>query len=173
MRLAFLVLIAFLIGAPAGAHEALKGSLEVVDPGHSEVALTKAIPQVDRRSREYVRTGPPQWIPGPVYTNDMMIMRVAKRVILPFMSRTIKSEIPRYTESPMTIKKTVLAHWKGKQPSTPCRVTCAPFGPEGNFRFFHADPGGPRGYLERLGRDSDGFMTYRYWFEEPVRLSRK
>lgn len=159
------------------AKDCLSGALKLNDrQNQNSIALPeleKIEPRLDYRSPAFARQGPPAWIRKNVYSNDSMIMRVCKRVLLPFFGRTIKSEIPDYTDSPLTVKSTVLANWKGEMPSQPCRVTCTPYGPPGNFRFTHSLSSGPRGYLEKIGRDTDGFMTYRYWFDEPLIISQR
>lgn len=149
----------------------INGSIEHIDqsPMENITPLVHQFPQVDT-SPSAPKAKIPDWVPNymrtSVYTNETMTMKVFKRMAMPGGSKKIKAEIPDRGAT-IRIKKTVLDNWKGKFPNLPCRVVCEPFGPEGNFKFHNADPLGPRGYLERIGRDEEGFVNYRYWFQQP------
>lgn len=156
----------------AGASKLINGSIEHTDemPMEKITPLVHQFPQVDTSSNA-PKPKIPDWVPNyaraSVYTNQTMTMKVFKRMALPGGSKKIKAEIPDKGAT-IRIKKTVLDNWKGKFPNLPCMVVCEPFGPEGNFKFHNEDPLGPRGYLERIGRDEEGFVNYRYWFAPPA-----
>lgn len=168
-----LILISSLLmpALPAMAEQSSKlinGSIEHTDeiPMEKITPLVHQYPQVDTSSNA-PKPKIPDWVPNyaraAVYTNETMTMKVFKRMALPGGSKKIKAEIPDKGAT-IRIKKTVLDNWKGKFPNLPCMVVCEPYGPEGNFKFHNEDPLGPRGYLERIGRDEQGFVNYRYWF---------
>ncbi len=150
----------------------INGSIEHTDesPMENVTPLVHQFAQVDT-SPTAPKAKVPDWVPNyvraSVYTNETMKMKVFKRMALPGGSKKLKAEIPDKGAT-IRIKKTVLDNWKGKFPNLPCKVVCEPYGPEGNFKFHNEDPLGPRGYLERIGRDEEGFVNYRYWFQQPA-----
>lgn len=114
----------------------------------------------------------PNWMKGSVYSTKDMVLRVFRKAHLPFASTVIKSIIPEYTTSSVRLRQRVLAHWHGYVPGTSCRVTTVPISSNGDFQggfeFHHFNPRGPKGYLQRIGRDKDGYMQYRIWFQDKV-----
>lgn len=114
----------------------------------------------------------PTWMKGSVYSTKDMVLKVFRKAYLPFASTTIKSIIPEYTNSSVRLRKRVLAHWHGYLPGSSCRVTTVPISEHGDFQggfeFHHFNPQGPKGYLQRIGRDKEGFMQYRIWFVDQV-----
>ncbi len=150
----------------------INGSVSHINESPEEkMPLVHQFPQVDT-SPNAPKAKIPDWVPNyaraSVYTNDTMTMKVFKKMSLPGRIKKIKADIPDKGAT-IRMKKTVLDNWKGKFPNLPCMVVCEPYGPEGNFKFHNADPLGPRGYLERIGRDEEGFVNYRYWFEQPFK----
>lgn len=166
--LIFLAVSQLLVCAPVLAQEKslLFGNVEIQDSQPEEApVLVKQEAQLDLAQAE--DAGKPSWIEGSVYSNAKMKMRVWKRMF----AGIVKADLPATISSQLTIKDKVLSFWKGSIPKYPCKVTCKPFGPKGNYRFY-ASGNGPRGYLENTGRDEDGFATYKYWFEKPQYISK-
>lgn len=166
--LLFLAVTQLLVCAPAIAQEKslLYANVEIEDsePGQMPV-LVKQEAKIDLSQGE--DAGKPAWIVGSVYSNARMKMKVWKRMF----AGIVKADLPQTISSQLTIKDKVLSFWKGSIPNYPCRVTCKPFGPKGNYKFY-ASHNGPRGYLENTGRDENGFATYKYWFEYPQYISK-
>lgn len=166
--LVFLAVTQLLICAPVMAQEKslLYGNVEMQDNKPAEMpVLVEQEAQLDLAQAE--DAGKPSWIEGSVYSNAKMKMRVWKRMFVGI----VKADLPANISSQLTIKDKVLSFWNGSIPKYPCKVTCKPFGPKGNYRFY-ASGNGPRGYLENTGRDEEGFATYRYWFEKPQYISK-
>ncbi|MCW5821872.1 MAG: hypothetical protein KIT34_03665 [Cyanobacteria bacterium TGS_CYA1] len=166
--LIFLAVSQLLICAPVLAQEKslLFGNIEIQDSQAEKMpVLVRQEAQLDLAQAE--DAGKPTWIEGSVYSNAKMKMRVWKRMF----AGIIKADLPATISSQLTIKDKVLSFWKGSIPKYPCKVTCKPYGPKGNYRFY-ASNNGPRGYLENMGRDEDGFATYKYWFEKPQYISK-
>ena len=102
----------------------------------------------------------PEWLEGTAYSTKDLTMRVFRT----FASGRIKSKIPSYTSSSVRLRPRVLSYWKGYKPGESCQVTCVPLKDGDNFKFHHSNPEGPRGYLQCIGRDKEGYMKYRIWF---------
>ncbi len=141
-------------------HQVLNGYIEVQDRPEAIRQLVRQEPQLDNSLTP--DENKPVWIANAVYSNPTMKMRVWKKIL----GCIEKADLPRGMKSQLTIKDRVLSFWRGSIPGYPCKVTCVPYGPEGNYKFF-AKAGGPRGYLQNMGRDENGFATYKYWFEYP------
>ncbi|MBK9144958.1 MAG: hypothetical protein IPM23_20895 [Candidatus Melainabacteria bacterium] len=106
----------------------------------------------------------PEWIEGKVFSNDRMYMYSFWQ-IMPF-KKEFKWKIPSGKVTQLRLRRNIVVNWKGPfQPAGSCTVTVEPMGKE-RFRFHHANPGGPHGYIERVGETSKGFPRYRFWFEE-------
>ena len=114
----------------------------------------------------------PSWMKGSVYSTKDMTLRVFQDVHFLFSKTRIKSTIPDYTTSSVILRKRVLEHWPGYVPAGTCRVTTVPIleggEPVGSFEFHHFDSRGPKGYLQSMGRDKDGYMQYRIWFVDQI-----
>ncbi len=102
----------------------------------------------------------PTWIPGRVYTTDGMVMETFK--ISPWSGRKKAWRPPLSGYNNMKLHRGLMSHWRSGWDET--YVNVVPFGPAGNFYFFHASPDGPRGYMEYIGEGTNGLPNYRYWF---------
>ena len=166
--LLFLAVTQLLVSAPAMAQEKslLYGNIELKDSEPAAMpVLLKQEAQLDLAQGE--DAGKPAWIYGSVYSNTKIKLKVWNRMF----AGIVKADLPANISSQLTIKDKVLSFWKGSIPKYPCKVTCKPFGPRGNYKFY-ASGNGPRGYLENTGRDENGFATYKYWFEYPQYISK-
>lgn len=166
--LLLLAVTQLLICAPVIAQEKslLYGNVELQEnQSYEPPALVKQDAVLDLAQAE--DADKPNWIQGSVYSNPKMKMRIWKKMF----AGIVKADLPATISSQLTIKDKVLSFWKGSIPKYPCKVTCKPFGPKGNYRFY-ASGNGPRGYLQNMGRDKDGFATYKYWFEKPQYISK-
>lgn len=108
---------------------------------------------------------PPSWIQGKVFSNNDMYMYSFWRFM--GFKKEWRWNIPTSRKTTLFFKQDIARHWKGTfKPTKGCTVTCEPLEGGERFRFFHKNPQGPRGYLERAGETKNGFPRYRIWFEE-------
>ncbi len=156
--------------SPARAH-GLEGraTMDLVDTG----AGTEAIDDEDNREEPVLQplTGrlestahPPTWIKGKVFSNEQMYMYSFYQ-IHPF-KKEFRWHIPSFKRTIIRMRPSVVRYWKGWKPDGPCEVICEPMGEKGQFKFHHARPDGPHGYLERVGETNSGFPRYRFWFDD-------
>ena len=106
----------------------------------------------------------PTWIEGNVFTNEDMYM-FSYWQLIPFKKK-FRWRIPTGKSSEMSFSDAVIRHWKGFMPRNPGKVTVEPIYRDEKFRFYHNNPNGPSGYLERAGKTKDGFHRYRIWFND-------
>jgi|AGTN01.1.fsa_nt_gi hypothetical protein len=108
---------------------------------------------------------PPAWIQGKVFSNNDMYMYSFWRLM--GFKKEFRWSIPTSKKTTLFFKQDIAKHWKGEfKPTNGCTVTCVPIEGGERFKFFHKNPLGPHGYLERFGETKDGFPRYRIWFEE-------
>ena len=154
-----LLVCTFTMAAPdASAQVKLNGSIKYMRMQEAEADLDGL-----------TRTNKPKWIKGAVYSTGDMVMKVFRRVHFPFFSNKMKGEIPHYKTSSLKIGDRILKYWSGKlklKDRDNCHVTCVPLKEKGVFSFHHSDPDGPKGYLQCIGTDENGFTQYRVWFSE-------
>ena len=113
---------------------------------------------------------PPSWMRGRVYTNDSLkSLYYGTHPLLPI---PFPISMPEDESSPR-LGPNCVSHWWGYKPPQPCVVTMVPYGPRGNYKFWHSDPNGPAGYIQYNGRNKLGYVKTRYWFidrnQEPGR----
>lgn len=110
----------------------------------------------------------PAWMVGAVYSEPGYVMRTFYETRVFFKVVKMTPWAPPDTKNTrMFLRKKVLNEWRGYKPLGTVWITAVPFGPPGNFYFASDSRRGPRGYFERIGVDSDGFPTFRYWFIDP------
>lgn len=110
----------------------------------------------------------PAWMAGTVYSENSYVLRTFYETRIFFkVGKTTPWAPPDHKNTRMFLKKPVLEHWRGYKPFGTVWITCMPYGPPGNFYFASDSRRGPRGYLERIGNDKEGFPTFRYWFIDP------
>lgn len=108
---------------------------------------------------------PPTWIQGNVFSNNDMYMYSFWRFI--GFKKEWRWNIPTSRKTRLFFKQDIARHWKGEfKPTDGCSVTCVPLEGGERFKFFHVNPSGPHGYLERSGETKNGFPRYRIWFAE-------
>lgn len=119
----------------------------------------------------------PDWIEGEVYTHSgLYVFGRSYRNKSPNKLRNFR--IPKNKiSSRVSLDPSVTKLWNGYVPPGKCYVTFIPIqsadGKE-HFKFIHADPHGPFGYMEYVdtvkapadmtGADKDGHAMYKCWF---------
>lgn len=130
-------------------------SEEEAPPPASPASLVIQTPQSD-----WTTPTRPTWIPGRVFTTDGMVMETFKISLFSGRKKPWRPPLSGYMN--MKLHRGLMSHWRQGWDET--YVNVVPFGPAGNFYFFHASPDGPRGYMEYIGEGSNGLPNYRYWF---------
>lgn len=155
------------------------GSDNPVNPTKSKVLRGKikyagvrdAMKKADKRPK-------PDWIEGEVYTHSgMYVFGRSYRNKTPNKLRNFR--IPKdKISSRVTLDQSVTKFWNGYVPPGKCYVTFIPIktddGKE-HFKFIHADPHGPFGYMEYIDTvkapqalegkaDKNGHAMYKCWF---------
>lgn len=124
-------------------------------PGPSPATLVVQTPQSD-----WTTPTRPLWIPGGVYTTDGMVMETFKISIWSGRKKPWRPPASGYMN--MKLHRILMSHWRSGWNET--YVNVVPFGPPGNFYFFHASSDGPKGYMQYIGEGANGLPNYRYWF---------
>ncbi len=146
-----------------------RASMDLVDTG----ATTEAVNDDDKREEPVLHplTGrleetshPPTWIKGKVFSNEEMYMYSFYQIHP--LKKEFRWHIPSFKRTIIRMRPGVVRFWKGWKPDGPCEVICEPTGQKGQFKFHHARPDGPHGYLERVGETNSGFPRYRFWFDD-------
>jgi hypothetical protein len=125
--------------------------------GSSSTMVDRESAATDSPTAEIPRA--PAWITGQVYTTPNMTAEYFAN----FLFFRGKFVMERRRQN-VRLHGNVMNNWHGYKPSN-CVITCDPYGPPGNFRFYHSQPNGPRGYLQYIGRGERGFAIYRYWYD--------
>lgn len=162
--IASLLIIMSLTTLPSAAEtKVLKGKVKYA-------GVRDAMKKADRRPK-------PDWIEGEVYTHSgMYVFGRSYRNKSPNKLRNFR--IPKNKiSSRVSLDPSVTKFWNGYVPPGKCYVTFIPIqtsdGKE-HFKFIHADPHGPFGYMEYVdtvkapadmtGADKDGHAMYKCWF---------
>ncbi|HEY9775847.1 MAG TPA: hypothetical protein V6C81_18945 [Planktothrix sp.] len=126
-------------------------------------ALTAAMPRAPMQGavEEDGNVDRPSYIPGFAYSNSAMVSEYHNMDTLWMDKRPIPPK-PQW----MKLSPSVVRFWKGYK-EDPYWVKSVPDAEHpGNFVFFSAYPGGPKGWLQFTNKPGKfGFPQYRYWFD--------
>jgi hypothetical protein len=166
----FLILLVFftvsisvqpILAKPLAGHVEVEHDLDAPPPEFKSLT-----PKLDTTKTGGIETNAPQpsWIEGNVFSNNDMYMYSFWRFM--GFKKEWRWTIPTSKKTSLFFKQDIVRHWTGAfKPTNGCTVTCVPLKGGERFKFFHKNPQGPHGYLERLGETKDGFPRYRIWFD--------
>ena len=109
----------------------------------------------------------PAWITGRVHTGPNAVMQTYFRITFGGFPTKIKRpwRPPNSGYHNLKLHSEIMQSWReGCWGDT--YVDLVPFGPPGNFYFVHRSPDGHRGYMEYIGKGTNGYPNYRYWFQD-------